>query len=257
VLLVRLLLSRVVLLVVLVGVVAAVGFGKRTQLEELYDRVRAGDPTASSSDLKPDADGVLFSAAGAGWYVAVQADGRVVHVADTSANATPDDYRTWRATAHGRERLVAALQKELDRPAPSGRGASAQYGEDRVVRISDALAAALRNPRWLGADLAAPAGPWVPDHLTVYASRASGSTQPARRWPYAAAIGLRNDGVALDHGRQRTLLCLDGAEVAPLFQKLRGVNARNVLVDDGQRWTLAVHPAYPGNRPAGDPCPRA
>ncbi len=256
-LLFRLLVSRVVLLVVLVGVVAAVGYGQRAQLDELYDRVRASDPTASSSDLKPDADGVLFSAAGAGWYVAVQADGRVVHVADTSANATPDDYRTWRATEHGRERLVAALHAELDRPAPSGHGPSSHYGQGHVVRIGDAFAAALRNPRWLGADLAAPAGPWVPQHLTVYASRASGSTQAARRWPYAAAIGLRNDGVALDHGRQRTLLCLDGAEVVPLFQKLRGVNARNMVVDDGQRWSLTVQPAYPGARPAGDPCPRS
>jgi hypothetical protein len=256
VILFRLLRSKLVWLVVLVTAVGVVGYGKRAQVEEVYDRVRDVETPASSKELQPDAEGVLVSAAGDGWYVALQADGRVVHVADTTASASPDDYRTWVATPHGRERLIAAIQKELARPAPSGRGPSVRLGEGRVVRISDALAAALRNPRWLGMDLASPVRPWVPQHLTVYASRASGSTQPAKRWPYAAGIGLRNDGAARKGGRSRTLLCLDGAEVAPLFQKLRGVDVTRVLVDDGQRWELEVDAAYPGQRLVGDPCPR-
>ena len=185
-------------------------------------------------------------------------NGRVVHVADTSGRATPDDYRTWVATPHGRERLLAEVQRAIEHPRRSRGGPSVMYAQGALVAgIDDALAAVLaRNPRWLGDDLASPPRPWVPAHLTVLARRVpGGATVPAKRWPYPAGIAQLNDGKA-PHDRTRTLVCLDGAEVAPLFQKLRGVDAQNMGVDDGQRWNLSVQPAYPGYRQVGDPCPR-
>lgn len=256
---------RIVWLVLLSVVVGVAGLGRGTTLNRLYDRLRHGEPAASSSELRPDANGVLFRAGGhdgrweGNWHVSLQADGRVVYVTDTSTTATPDDYRTWVATPRGRDRLLAEVRREIERHVPHrDPEQTVGYGEGRVANIGDRLVALLRDPHWLGADLASPPAPWVPEHLTVYASRPPRTTMPAKRWPYAVGIARRNDGTVLHLGSERrTLLCLDGAEVGPLFQKMRGVNTAHMLVDDGQRWELSIDAWLPGYRLYGDPCPPA
>jgi hypothetical protein len=178
--------------------------------------------------------------------------------------------------------LLDSAREDLDGGAgvsPTDRSAWLEVGADLVLSMDrlgrtegydreqqaqraafEAVIERLRDMSWLGEDIVVPEAAWVPDSMTVLAARhegagpgAAGSAVP---WPLALAIADLAQGTQVGpSGQQRLVVCLAGADVAPVFALLTGGNHAQFAVDDGDAWELDVIPHYPGYRLVSDPCP--
>jgi hypothetical protein len=222
-------------------------------------------------------------------HLTIEDDGRVVRVTDTSVFSSTDDFTSARLSRDGIRRVLALTRELLPAPrsdldggagvSPTDRSAWLEVGDEITLSMDqlgqtegrtagqrawrarfDAVIERIADLSWLGDDIVEPERAWTPDSMTVLArsleaGAGADTGSPAVRWPLDRPLSALAVGTTIDaQGQERSVVCLEGADVVPVFALLTGVNRASLRVDDGAAWELEVRPHMPGYRLVGDPC---
>lgn len=209
--------------------------------------------------------------------LSLSADGRVVLVADTSVNATRDDFRTWTVSDAALDRALRSLRRlgilEAE-PGTFGSGEVTPYSrsvgvflaEGRVVSGSQESArfpalwrAAVRlvQPASYADGLLSGPEPFVPTEIGLLLSRPDpANPYPVARWPFDEPIAQVAHPVAGSPGD--LAVCLVGADAAKLFASLPDGRVGVFRWTDGASvWSGGVHVSTPGYTLHGGGCDSA
>lgn len=225
-------------------------------------------------------------------HLTIEADGRVVRVADTSVFSSTTDYSSLTISSAGIARVLDMVVESGILTAPrslfdGGAGVSAtdrsatlevtgigRASMDRIGSVDgytaeqiewraeyDEVIARLVDLSWLAGDIVEPEDLWIPDSMTLLAGHVSSrsglpANAPFAAWPLPESIDAMATRTTVNpYDEEELVICLTGEDVEPVFSLLTGVNHAYLRVDDGSRWELNVEPHYPGYRLITDPCP--